>query len=70
MAIFGLLIIFDVLKFVMSTLEARVQMTILTKWYTFTGNQGTRDKLNQIHNYLIKEFFLRRKFKLAQCKQK
>ena len=41
----------DLVKFFMYTLETRVHMTfyLLTKVYIVSGNQGTHDKLNQIH---------------------
>ena len=41
----------DLVIFVMCTLVSRVHMTfhILTKGYIAPGNQGTYDKLNQIH---------------------
>ena len=45
----------DLVKFVICTLVSRVHMMfyILTKGYTVFGNQGTHDKLNQIHDVIL-----------------
>ena len=44
-------VFWDLVKFVMCTLETRVYVKyfIVIKGYTVPGNQGTYDKLNQIH---------------------
>ena len=46
----------DLVKFVMYTLVSRAHMPffIPRKGHTVTGNQGTHDKLNQIHLNLVK----------------
>ena len=51
-------ILLDLVKFVIYTLDSGVHMTfyVLTKGYTVSGNQGTHDKLNQIRNFLHNTF--------------